>query len=688
VTNRLEMEISPYLRQHAANPVDWYPWGEEAFAAARSLDRPLFLSIGYAACHWCHVMAHESFEDPVTAALLNSEFVSVKVDREERPDVDAVYMDAVVMLTGQGGWPMSVFLTHEGEPFFGGTYFPPQARHGLPSFTEVLRGVARLWREERPRLRQAARQLADQLRRAQDAPPGDAPLAPDVLDRAAEGLFRTYDWTNGGWGGALKFPQPLAIEVLLERATRRGDALARDMALHALQWMSRGGIFDHLGGGFHRYAVERTWTVPHFEKMLYDNALLARAYLHAWQIAPAPALLRTFRDTMRFALSELRLPDGGFAASLDADTQGEEGRFYTWSVSEIREALPDARMAEAALARYGVSEAGHLDKRSVLTAPADPEAIALRLGLSPAELEELDLTARAALLARRQERVPPPRDDKVLTNWNGLILAVLAEAARAFPAQGYLEPAERLAEFLTTDLRPGGELMHVWRDGRTAVPAFLDDHASLALGLLALHQTDGAPRWLETAVELGEVTLRKFIGPEGGSWTDVDAGTSSLLLAPRALQDSPVPGGGALAAQLFALLHAFTGTARYAEQAARMCREIQDMAVSHPVSFASWLRAIGLSLDPPSQLVIVGGPGSPGYDEMLGVISPRYWPDLILGLGLADVSVSSPLTTGRRTLDGRATAYLCRHFVCQSPTNEPEALTAQLAALRQPPVAP
>ena len=683
MANRLAAELSPYLQQHAENPVDWHAWGQEALESAKRLDRPIFLSIGYAACHWCHVMAHETFEDPALAARLNDDFISIKVDREERPDLDAIYMDAVVALTGQGGWPMSVFLTPEGEPFFGGTYFPAQPRHGLPSFGEVIEGVARLWREDRPGLQQAARRLSEHLRATHAVRPGADALDPGGLDRASQALFHGYDWQRGGWGGAPKFPQPLAIEFLLQRSVRRGDLLARDLALHALTQMSRGGLFDQLGGGFHRYAVDASWTVPHFEKMLYDNALLARAYLHAWQISPSPELHGVFQQTLEFLLTEMRLPGGGYAASLDADSDGEEGRYYTWSVEQIESVLGRSDQARAWMSLHGVSPAGNFEGRSVLTRAADRQAVAGALDLPRETLGAWDEEARLALLARRRGRARPARDEKILTNWNSLVLQLLAESARAFPARGYLAAAEELAEFLTTALRPGGGLMHVWRDGRAAIPGFLDDHAGLALGLLALYQTDADPRWMDAACQLAE-TIDKQFADQSGRWCDVRAGDPSLLIMPRSLQDSPTPSGGALATLLFAQLHAFTGTARYAELAAGAAAEIQHLTAEHPTAFAAWLTALDLCLDPPAQLAIVGPPGTPGLAELIELVSSRYWPDLVLATSPPTPSSTLPLLAGREMLAGRATAYLCREFVCQLPTTEAHLLEEQLEGLRPP----
>jgi hypothetical protein len=445
--------------------------------------------------------------------------------------------------------------------------------------------------------------------------------------------------------------------------------------------MSRGGIFDQLGGGFHRYAVDGSWTVPHFEKMLYDNALLARAYLHAWQIAPSPESLIVFQRCMEFLLTEMRLPQGGYAASLDADSEGEEGRYYTWTVDEVESVLGQSDRSRAWMDLHGVSASGNIDGRSVLTRAVDPEVAAGALDLPRAAPEAWVEEARLALLARRSQRVRPARDEKVLTNWNGLVLLLLAEAARAFPGQAYLAAAEELAEFLTTALRPGGELMHVWREGRSAVPGFLEDHAGLGLGLLALYQTDGNPRWMDAACELADTVADQF-SDESGGWRDVRGGDPSLLSRPRSLQDSPAPSGGALATLLFTQLHAFTGTARYAELATGAAAEIQPLAAAHPTAFAAWLSAMDLCLDPPSQLVIVGSSDTPGLPGLAQLASQGYWPDLVVAVSPPSSGSSLALLADRPLLEGRATAYLCRGFVCQVPTTDARRLEEQLKVLR------
>ncbi len=522
--NRLAGETSPYLLQHAHNPVDWYPWGAEALGRASELDRPMFLSIGYAACHWCHVMERESFEDEATAADLDAHFVAVKVDREERPDLDGIYMDALQALTGQGGWPMSLFLTPDGRPFFGGTYFPDRPRHGMPSFRQVLASIATAWTERRDDVETAATALAEHLRSEQDAPtrlrdqllqraatPGTPDPTPDPNDPAVDlgaavrSLRASFDAQHGGWGSAPKFPQPMTIELLLREHLRTGAAEPRHMALRSLEAMADGGIYDHLGGGFARYATDATWLIPHFEKMLYDNAQLARVYAHAFQASGDERYASVARETLDFVAHELRHPAGGaFAASLDADTQGEEGATYTWRAAEIHEVLGErSALFEAA---YGVTEAGNWEGRTILHRVRDDTSLAVELERPRDEVHEALIEARVALLRRRDARPQPARDDKVLAAWNGLAIAAFADAGRALGEPAFLDAATEAADFVLRELRsPDGRLQRSWRDGRTRHAGVLEDHTHLADGLLALYEATFEERFFVAARELADL---------------------------------------------------------------------------------------------------------------------------------------------------------------------------------------
>jgi uncharacterized protein YyaL (SSP411 family) len=675
MTNQLASETSPYLLQHAENPVEWMPWGEAAIGRARREDRPIFLSIGYAACHWCHVMAHESFEDEATAALLNEHFIPVKVDREERPDVDAVYMDAVVALTGQGGWPLSVFLTPDGEPFFGGTYYPPQARHGLPAFRDVLEAVRTAWQGDRARLVETARRLTDRVAHTAPLAGGTSDFDDGAEARAMETLLRSYDWEHGGWGGAPKFPQASSVGLLLRRFHRLGDRMALDMAVHCLETMADGGMFDHLGGGFHRYAVDRSWTVPHFEKMLYDNALLARVYLEAWQATGRAVLRQTAVATLEFMRRELRTPDGGFSASLDADSEGEEGRYYLWTPAEVDQAAGDPALVELFRHTFDVPQGGHLDGRWVLRrpvgrvrTPSDPTGYA-----SAGRLEEL----RAKLLAARSERPRPPIDDKVITAWNGLALSAWCTAARALGGNHDLTTAQKLADFLLEALRPDGRLRRSYRLGQARHAAGLDDHAALAEGLVDLYQIDFDARWLSAALELADVILKDFADP-GGGFFDTGTQPEGLPARPKTLQDTPVPSGNALAISLLLRLEALTGEARYREAALPALLGMQETASRHPTAFPMWLQDLALAAVPMPQVAIVGEISTESFDALVREAHRPFLPRLVLAGGDPEGPAGPQLLRGRAQLDRRPTAYLCHGFVCDRPTPSAEELRAQL----------
>ncbi len=678
--NRLKDESSPYLQQHADNPVDWWPWSDEALAFARQHDRPIFLSIGYAACHWCHVMAHESFEDPATADLLNRDFVPIKVDREERPDLDAVYMQAVVAMTGQGGWPLSAFLTPAGEPFFAGTYFPPERRHQLPAFREVLQAIRDAWRSDRSRMEATAQRVLDHLTRASAPDSPQTELEIGLLEHATRRLFDTYDWTHGGWGGAPKFPQVPAIELLLSLHLRFGDRLPLDMAVDCLQRMGRGGIYDQLGGGFHRYSVDAAWQVPHFEKMLYDNALLARAYLHAWQVTREDDLLQICRDTLEYLLRDMANPAGGFYSSEDADSQGEEGRFYVWSAAEVGQLLEPSGLADFALTAFGITDEGNFEGRNILHQPRPTSQLAEQLGLQPAEFAARLRQARAQLATARRARARPGRDEKVLTDWNGLLLTTLSEAARALREPAYLAAAQKLADFLLSTSAEATQLQHAWRDGQAKVPAFLKDHAALGAGLLSLYQADFDPRWYQAAMACAAHILRTFEDPAGGFY-DVPATDHGLLLRPMELQDSPTPSGGALAADFLLRLAALADEPRFARAAEKAILRVQPLLREHPIAFAAWLAALDFACGPHWQLALLGSKDSPEFQQLAHTAAERLLPHLVTAGGTGASTEGPALLRGRGPISGRATAYLCRDYHCDLPTPDPAELRAQLTRL-------
>ena len=686
-TNRLAGETSPYLLQHAHNPVDWYPWGPEAFARAKLLDRPVFLSIGYAACHWCHVMERESFEDEETAAGLNARFVAIKVDREERPDLDAIYMAAVQSMTGHGGWPMSVFLTPDGRPFYGGTYFPDTPRHEMPSFRQVLDGIWQAWTQERSQLEtQAARLVAAVAEQQGSAASGSSIPPAAILEQATEAIEASFDVANGGWGGAPKFPQPMTIEALLLRHAATGAALPLSMAHGSLHAMAVGGIRDQLGGGFHRYATDAVWLVPHFEQMLYDNAQLARVYVHAWQVTRDRSLLEVATGAIDYLLRELRTADGGFAASQDADTDGEEGATFVWSAGEVREVLgEDAPLFSAA---YGVADGGNWEGHTILSRVRDDAELGERFGLAPETVAERLAAARARLLERRQARAQPKRDDKVLAAWNGLAIAALADASRALAASGDPSLAEAGASYrdaavaaasavLGGLLAEGGRLRRSWKDGRASADGVLEDHADLAEGLLALYQATFDDRWYRAAASLGDAILARFADPQGGFF-DTAADGEPLVVRPKGLQDNATPSGSSMAATVLLRLAALTGEGRYREAAVRALAGVGPYLARYPTAFAQWLVALELAHAGIDEVAIVGDPTAPGTRALVDVVDGSFRPFVVVAAAADPGSAVVPLLESRFALTGRPTAFVCRDFACRQPVTEPEALAAQL----------
>jgi uncharacterized protein len=685
-TNRLVDETSPYLLQHAHNPVDWYPWGPEALTRAKLLDRPIFLSIGYAACHWCHVMERESFEDEDTAAFLNDRFIAIKVDREERPDLDQIYMGAVQAMTGGGGWPMSVFLTPEGRPFYGGTYFPNRPSHGLPSFQQLLAGIDEAWRTQRGEVEESGARLVAQLApAARPAAAGDAPT-PALFDAVYDILMRTFDTTNGSWGGAPKFPQPMTNEFLLRRMAA-GDPRYGAIARFTLDKMADGGIRDQLGGGFHRYATDAVWLVPHFERMLYDNAQLARVYLHAW------AQLRDSRDlevgtgALDYILRELTTADGAFAASQDADTDGVEGATFTWRADEIREVLgEDAGLFSTA---YGVTDDGNWEGVSILSRVRPSEEVATLYGLSSEDVDERLARARDRLFEVRELRPQPARDDKALAAWNGLAIGALADAARLLqwspgdsePAARYRAAAERAANAILDGLLGAdGRLGRSWKDGRATGQGVLEDYATLADGLLALYEATFDERWFITARGLADAILDRFVDPAGGFF-DTATDHERLVTRPKDTQDNATPSGGAMASLVLLRLAALTGESRYRVAAEAAIAPMTAYAARYPTAFAMWLQAIDFALAPVAEVAIVGDPEDEATAALLEVASGGYSPSRVVAWASPEAATTSavPLLHDRPLVDGRPTAFVCRGFACRLPVTEPEALRDQLA---------
>lgn len=687
MSNHLKTANSPYLLQHAHNPVDWFPWSEAALEKARTENKPIFLSIGYTACHWCHVMAHESFEDAETAALMNACFVNIKVDREERPDLDAIYMQATMALTGSGGWPMSVFLTPDLQPFYAGTYFPPQPRHGLPSFRQVLSGLAEAWQTRQDEIAQVGAQLTAQLE-AHARIESNQPFPFGALEDAAIALVQNYDWANGGWGMPPKFPQPMTVEFLLHTlpspAGRKVGNGGLKAIRHCLEAMSRGGMYDVVGGGFHRYSTDARWLVPHFEKMLYDNALLARACLHAWQVTGEPAYARTCTQTLDFVAREMTHPQGGFYASLDADSEGQEGKFYTWMLDEIREILAeDSTLFEAT---YAIRANGNWEGRTVLQRALDDASLAARFKLDPEAVPVKLADCHARLLDARVARIRPATDDKILTAWNGLMLAAFAEAARSnilvnkYTSSNYLELAMRNADFILSALRPDGRLRRAWREGQTSGPAFLEDYAALSLGLLELYQTDFNPRWFAAAQELADEMITRFSDPAGGFF-DTPADAKSLLIRPKDIQDNATPSGNALAAEALLKLSAFTEKSSYRETAEHALGLVAQAAIRYPQAFARWLQSASFARGPVKQVALAGALDDPSTQAMLAEIRSAYHPNLIVAASAYPPPSGSPaLLNDRPLVNGKPAAYVCEGFTCQRPVTTVEELRELLKA--------
>jgi hypothetical protein len=630
--NRLAQETSPYLLQHADNPVDWYPWGDDAFAKARAEDKPILLSVGYAACHWCHVMEHESFEDDETAALMNERFVNVKVDREERPDVDSLYMDAVVALTGHGGWPMTVFLTPDGEPFLGGTYYPPEPRHGLPSFQQVLTAVSDAYRERRGDVARQASAIVDAVRRSASLQPSTDPLTEGVLGEATRALARQFDREWAGWGGAPKFPPASTIEFLL-RMHLRGDEDALPMVTQTLDAMAAGGMYDLVGGGFHRYSVDREWLLPHFEKMLYDNALLAAAYLHGWVVTGYERYRRVTEETLDYMLRELRLPEGGFASAQDADTDGVEGLTFTWTADE------------------GAGEE--------LLRPFEHGRSVIR--------GELSADERTRLFEIREQRPKPLRDDKAITAWNGLALAALAEAGRRLERADYLDAARRLGEFILGPLSDGDRLHRTFRAGEAKGTGYLEDYADVVHGLLELHVATGEVRWLLEANRLARLAVELFADDERGGFYLSPADGEELVARKKDLEDHPTPSGNSMLASVLLRLARIYGDDELERRAVGVFRLVHRAVTRAPSAFGHALTALDLHFSPPRELAIVGPIDAPVARTALD----PFQPNTVVAVGPSD---EVPLLAGKTLVDGKPAVYVCERFACQAPVTKPAAL--------------
>jgi uncharacterized protein YyaL (SSP411 family) len=667
--NRLARETSPYLLQHAHNPVDWYPWGEDAFARARAEDKPLLLSVGYSACHWCHVMERESFENPAIAEVMNAGFVNVKVDREERPDVDHIYMQAVQSMTGRGGWPMTVFLTPDGTPFYGGTYFPPEDRHGLPGFPKLLAAIADAWRSRRGEVLQSGRELTESLGQGERLRRATTLLSEEVLHAAFQGISSQFDEEWGGQGGAPKFPQPMIWEFVLRFFKRTGNPYAKRMVHTTLVRMARGGMYDQIGGGFARYSVDAHWMVPHFEKMLYDNAQLASLYLHAWLAFGDPECRRICEETLDYLLRDMADPGGGFHSAEDADSEGHEGKFYVWTPEEIRAVL--GADADRALAYWGVDRGPNFEGTSILyvSGEPDPEAIA---------------PLRQRLYEARERRVRPGRDDKVLAAWNGLACRALAEAGRALGRPDYVAAAVRTAEFLLGTMQANGRLLRTAKRGQARILGYLEDYAMVAAALVEVYEATFERRWLDEARRLADEMLRLFWDDAVEGFYDTGHDAERLIVRPRNLFDNAVPSGSSVAIETLLRLAVLTGEDRYEARALQALRPVADLMTRYPSGFGRFLCALDFHLGPRVEVALVAAPRDGGLDALAEEVFGRFLPNrVVAGMVAGDTAAAAglPLLASREAVGGHATAYVCRNYACDLPATDRETLARQLDAL-------
>ena len=687
MSNRLAEEASPYLLQHAENPVDWHPWGAEAFDEARRRDVPILLSIGYSACHWCHVMERESFEDETTAELMNESFVNIKVDREERPDIDSVYMKAVQALTGQGGWPLTAFLTSDGEPFYGGTYFPPEPRHNMPSFRQILDSIRTAYDERREEVFRNAGELQGLLEKSSaeraEGPvtqSGEAIVGTALLDHSFRFLMSRFDARYGGFGEAPKFPQPVTLDFALRAHERTGDPAALDMVMRTLTAMARGGIHDHLAGGFHRYSVDARWLVPHFEKMLYDNALLGRLYLNAYQATADPEFRRVAESTLDHLLTDMRAPEGGFYSALDADSEGEEGTFYLWTPSQVRELLDDD-VAEVFMSCFDVSEDGNFENSNILHLPHDLGAVAKRESMSPEDLRGLLQNAGRVLLEARQLREKPFRDDKILAGWNGLAIRALAEAAGALAEPRFREAAVIGLDFLLVNMREGDRLRRTYKDGNARIDAFLEDYAAVGNAILTAYEVTLEPRWLDEAAWATSRVIELFWDDSDGVFHDAPHDGETLPVRARELMDSATPSGNSLAVELLIRSAHLFGEERHRDIAHRVLdREAGSMA-RFPAAFGHLLGALDRTVADPIEIAIVGARDDARTVELLQTALGVYMPNRTIA-GMApgeDLPHELPVLKGRDR-GTKPAAYVCERYECKAPVSDPIELAEQLGA--------
>ena len=685
-TNRLINETSPYLLQHAHNPVDWYPWSEEAFAQARLEDKPLLLSIGYSACHWCHVMEHESFENEEIARLMNENFVSIKVDREERPDLDQIYMNAVQMLTQHGGWPMTVFLTPEGVPFYGGTYFPPEDRYNMPGFPRILLSVAQAYRNQPEEVTRTAVSLLEELRRLNIGKESNELLSTDLLDAAHRGITRNYDATNGGFGSAPKFPPAMNLEFLLRIYQRTANDNALEIVRNTCRKMAEGGIYDQLGGGFHRYSTDSRWLVPHFEKMLYDNALLSRHYLHYYQVTGEAYARRIIEETLDYVVREMTSPLGGFYSTQDADSEGHEGKFFVWSVEEITEAL-GAEDAALFCAYYNVTSAGNFEGKNILNVTRSLHEVAKSENVTVERLQSAIASGRRRLFEIREQRIKPNRDEKILTAWNGLMLASFAEAAAILERDDYAEIAKMNARFVLDNLRRDGLLLRTYKDGKAKLNGYLEDYAFLVDGLLNLFEATGEFEWFEEAQALAGKMIEEFWDEKEGGFFFTGKSHEELIGRSKDYFDNATPSGNSVAAEVLLKLSTLTGNEDYRRRAVTVLRLIAQPMQRYPSGFGRALCALDYHLASPKEVVILGDPESAETRLLTHEIWKHYLPNkVVVRASTVDSKVEDrleqaiPLLQGKALIDNQPTAFVCEHYACKQPVTSPDDLAAQLSS--------
>ena len=672
--NRLASETSPYLLQHAHNPVDWYPWGTEALDRARQEDKPILLSIGYAACHWCHVMAHESFENEAIAKLMNEKFINIKVDREERPDLDSIYMQAVQALTGHGGWPMTVFLTPFGEPFYGGTYYPPEDRQGMPSFSRVLNAVSDSYRNKPEAIAQTSRQIREIYESARMQARSEGALTPHALDLAYRGIAQKYDVRHGGFEGAPKFPPTMALDFLLRYWRRTGTDYALEMVIDTFRKMARGGVYDQVGGGFHRYAVDAVWLIPHFEKMLYDNALLIRLGAYVWQATHDEEFKRVTEETVKWLEREMTSPEGGFYSSQDADSEGEEGKFYVWSIPELDKLLG----SDSPVIReyYGVTPGGNFEGKNIFHVRMDPSLTAARAGIKRELLDRIISDAKATLYSARSKRVWPGRDEKILASWNGLMLRGIATAARVFERDDMAKLAIRNGEFLHARMVDGGRISRLWSKDGNRRNGFLEDYAAVGLGFISLYELTFDVKWVARATEIAHSMVEWFWDDQLGAFFDTPSDAETLIARPRDPTDNAMPSGTSLALDLLLCLAELSRDADMRRRATFVLETLATPLLRFPSAFGHMLGAADMAVNGAVEVAIAGVPAEKSFKALAHEVAVHYVPSLVLAGGSNAGAIT--LLEGRPATGSRATAYVCRSYACDEPATSAAILAAQL----------